>query len=61
MKRTMGAHPCKGAPLSGLAGLGFVVACIWVAFNVRRWNNREVLQWDTDGYYLYLPATIIHH
>lgn len=27
---------------------------------MRRWNHREILQWDTDGYYLYLPAAIIH-
>ncbi len=27
---------------------------------MRRWNHREILQWDTDGYYLYLPAALIH-
>lgn len=36
------------------------MAAVWVTFNVRRWNHREILQWDTDGYYLYLPATLIH-
>ena len=38
----------------------FLVAAIWVTSNVRRWNHREILQWDTDGYYLYLPAAFIH-
>ncbi len=38
-----------------------MIAAVWVIFNTRRWNNREVFQWDTDGYYLYLPAALIHH
>ena len=38
----------------------FLVAAVWVTFNTRRWNHREILQWDTDGYYLYLPAALIH-
>jgi hypothetical protein len=37
-----------------------LVAAAWVTFNTRRWNHREILQWDTDGYYLYLPAALIH-
>ena len=38
----------------------FLIAAVWVTLNTRRWNHREILQWDTDGYYLYLPATLIH-
>ncbi len=38
----------------------FLIASIWVVCNTRRWNNREVMQWDSDGYYLYLPAIFIH-
>ncbi len=38
----------------------FLIAAVWVTFNTRRWNHREILQWDTDGYYLYLPAALIH-
>lgn len=49
------------SPLSTAAACAFLIAAVWVAFNTRRWNHREVLQWDTDGYYLYLPATLIHH
>ena len=49
------------SPFSLFAASVFLIACIWVIFNTRRWNNREVLQWDSDGYYLYLPATLIHH
>ncbi len=50
----------RRSPLSVVASCVFLVAAIWVTSNVRRWNNREILQWDTDGYYLYLPAAIIH-
>jgi len=50
----------KRSPFSFCAALLFVVPALWITFNVRRWNNREIFQWDTDGYYLYLPATIIH-
>ena len=38
----------------------FLMAAVWVTFNTRRWNHREILQWDTDGYFLYLPAALIH-
>lgn len=51
----------KASPLGILACCVFLVASIWVTFNTRRWNHREILQWDTDGYYLYLPAALIHH
>lgn len=43
-----------------MAAVLFFIAAVWVTFNVRRWNSREVFQWDSDGYYLYLPATFIH-
>lgn len=50
----------RRSPLSTTAACVFLVAATWVTFNTRRWNNREILQWDTDGYYLYLPAALIH-
>jgi hypothetical protein len=53
------AHRTR-SPLSLAATCVFLIASVWVVFNTRRWNNREVFQWDSDGYYLYLPATIIH-
>ena len=48
------------SPLSVAASCVFLFAAVWVTFNVRRWNHREILQWDTDGYYLYLPAAFVH-
>ncbi len=51
----------RKSPLSVAACGVFIIAAVWVTFNLRRWNHREILQWDTDGYYLYLPAAIIHH
>ena len=44
-----------------MAACVFLIAAVWVVFNTRRWNHREIFQWDTDGYYLYLPAALIHH
>lgn len=41
--------------------LGFAVACLWITFNTGRWKQRDILWYDSDGYYLYLPAAIIHH
>ena len=51
----------RRSPLGTVAACVFLIAAIWVVFNTRRWNHREVFQWDTDGYYLYLPAALIHH
>lgn len=50
----------RRSPASAASALLFLVAAVWVCFNVHRWKDREVLQWDTDGYYLYLPAALIH-
>jgi hypothetical protein len=50
----------RRSPLGVAACCIFLIASIWVVFNTRRWNNREVMQWDSDGYYLYLPAVFIH-
>jgi hypothetical protein len=50
----------RRSPLGMAACCIFLIASIWVVFNTRRWNNREVMQWDSDGYYLYLPAAFIH-
>jgi hypothetical protein len=50
----------RTTPLGTAAACVFLVAAVWVVFNTRRWNHREILQWDTDGYYLYLPAALIH-
>lgn len=50
----------RRSPASTASTLIFLVAAVWVCFNVHRWKDREILQWDTDGYYLYLPAALIH-
>ena len=49
------------APRSAAAALLVGALAIGVLFNVRRWNDRDLLRWDSDCYYLYLPAVIIHH
>ncbi len=49
------------APRSMAAALLVGVLAVGVVFNVRRWNDRDLLRWDSDCYYLYLPATFIHH
>ncbi len=50
----------RRSPLSTVAVCIFFITAVWVIFNTRRWNKREVFQWDSDGYYVYLPATIIY-
>lgn len=50
----------RRSPLGTAAACAFLIAAVWVTFNTRRWNHREIFQWDTDGYYLYLPAALIH-
>ena len=50
-----------GSPWSATAVLLFLALAIGVLFNVRRWNDRDLLRWDSDCYYLYLPAAFIHH
>jgi len=49
------------APRSTAAALLVGALAIGVLFNVRRWNDRDLLRWDSDCYYLYLPAAFIHH
>ncbi len=50
----------RRSPMSVASTVIFLVAAVWTCFNVHRWKDREILQWDTDGYYLYLPAALIH-
>lgn len=38
------------------------VSTIWIGMNRHsKWNYWGILNWDAEGYYLYLPAVIINH
>lgn len=45
---------------SGLAILISAVVLLYVTFNLCNWREKNMIQWDCTGYYLYLPATIIY-
>ena len=41
-----------------------IVICLTIIeihFNLIRWNNKSVINWDVAGYYSYLPALFIDH
>lgn len=37
------------------------IVMIWVNFNIKRWKEANVIDWDVTSYYGYLPAFFIHH
>jgi hypothetical protein len=37
------------------------IVMIWVNFNIKRWKEANVIDWDVTSYYGYLPAAFIHH
>ncbi len=36
------------------------IVMIWVNFNIKRWKESNVIDWDVTSYYGYLPALLIH-
>ncbi len=45
-----------------LYGLLFIfITLIYVNFNIKRWKEANVIDWDVTSYYGYLPAFFIHH
>lgn len=41
--------------------LAIFIVMIWVNFNIKRWKEANVIDWDVTSYYGYLPAVFIHH
>ena len=42
--------------------LAFIaVMYVYIIFNLSYWKDRNTINWDPSGYYLYLPATFIYH
>lgn len=37
------------------------IILIYANFNISRWNDLKVIDWDVIGFYAYLPATFIYH
>lgn len=37
------------------------IVLLWVNFNIKRWKESNVIDWDVTSYYGYLPALFIHH
>ena len=38
----------------------FLVATIWTAISIGKWEKKSILKWDVSTYYLYLPATFLY-
>lgn len=47
------------ASKTGFWLLAFIL--VYANFNISRWNDLKVIDWDVIGFYAYLPATFIYH
>jgi len=51
----------KNLSASSLACAVVIGILAYSNFNIARWKNLNVIDWDVIGFYAYLPATFIHH
>jgi len=38
----------------------FLIASVWTAVSIGKWEKKIILKWDVSAYYLYLPATLLY-
>lgn len=48
----------KSASFYGVLVIFIVI--LWANFNIKRWKESNVIDWDVTSYYAYLPAAYIH-